>query len=154
MRELDGQCGAQSIEWFIEGSAFWQKYDLAPRPPPFPPLPSARCLSLSVLLCIASRASEGEGWAWSRIVWPKSCPSMHHSILSGLALCRRVTVLHPLYTSLANDQIYDPPPTHIYGLSVVKQQMNTKTLMCVVWGVHCTNAHSLPESSGLSATSL
>jgi hypothetical protein len=45
---------SESIEWFIEDQAFLQSNDSGPGPPPSrPPLPSASCLSFSVLLCVA-----------------------------------------------------------------------------------------------------
>jgi hypothetical protein len=40
---------AESIDWFIEDQAFCQLHAR-----PFPPLPSAYCLSFSIFLCVAS----------------------------------------------------------------------------------------------------
>jgi len=43
-------------------------------PTPFPPLPSASCLSFSVFLCVAGRAYWGEKWVgdgWNQIIRPR-----------------------------------------------------------------------------------
>ncbi len=53
-----------------DDQAFLRSYDLAPHPPPFPPLPSTTCLSFSVFLCVTARAycqdTGGGRWAKSR----------------------------------------------------------------------------------------
>jgi hypothetical protein len=66
-RELASESywSSESIEWFIDDQAFLRSYDSAP---PAPPLPSASCLSFSVFLCVAGRATDGRGWARSQII--------------------------------------------------------------------------------------
>ena len=47
---------------FLEGQAFFWSYDWAPRPPPFPPLPSATCPSLSQSFYVSpSHLTDGRG---------------------------------------------------------------------------------------------
>ncbi len=45
----------ERIELFIEGQAFLRSYDSAPRASSSPSLPSASCLSFTVLLCVSGR---------------------------------------------------------------------------------------------------
>ncbi len=54
----------ESIEWFIEGQAFLPSYDLATTPP----LPSASCLSFSVLLTGRAYWQEKGGLGRSQII--------------------------------------------------------------------------------------
>jgi hypothetical protein len=57
------QYGTESIEWFIEDQALLRSCRMIPLlAHPFPPLPSASCLSFTVILCVAGRAyRSGEG---------------------------------------------------------------------------------------------
>ncbi len=50
------------IYWGLQD--FLRSYDSAPRPPPSSPLPSVRCLSFSVFLCVSGRAYWREGGGW------------------------------------------------------------------------------------------
>ncbi len=79
--------GTEINEWFIEGQAFSQSYDLAPRPPP-PPLPSTSCIS--VLLGVAGlaycrkrgRVDEMKGGGRSQIIQQRESLILYnHSIL-------------------------------------------------------------------------
>ncbi len=64
----------ESVEWFIEGQAFSQSYDLAPRPPSPLPFPSVSWTSdiqeYWEREAICSREG-GRGWARSRIIRPQ-----------------------------------------------------------------------------------
>jgi hypothetical protein len=51
-----GSSQRESIVLLIEDQAFLRSYDSAPRPLPPPSLPSASCLSFSVIMCVAGRA--------------------------------------------------------------------------------------------------
>jgi hypothetical protein len=74
----------------MEDQAFLRSFDSSPRPPPSPPLPSASCLSLSVILCVASQAygqEGGRGWARSQIIYDrkKAWSPINYSVNSGQA---------------------------------------------------------------------
>ncbi len=107
-------------DWMIFRVPGLRSYDSA-TPTPFPPLPSANCLSFSVFLCVAGRAycrERGGGgvWAWSQITKPydhkKAWPSINHSVLSvrGLRreLCFRSAVLYGMFISATWTRA--PPP--------------------------------------------
>ncbi len=83
----------ETIEWFIEDQVFSRSYDSAPRPP-FPPLPSASCLSFSDF-CVSpveltdEIGGERAGWGLGGKITKsynreKAWPSIHHSLLSAL----------------------------------------------------------------------
>ncbi len=65
----------------------WGQYDLAPRPPPSPFLPSANCLNFSVFLCVAGwahwRSTDREGgrrWRRSQIIRPRESLVLYKSL--------------------------------------------------------------------------
>jgi len=76
-----------SIEWFLAVVWFGSS--------PYPPLPSASCLSSSVFLCVADRAcwlERGRGWVRSQIIRRRESLFLkNYSILSA-PVCTRVLV--------------------------------------------------------------
>ncbi len=78
----------ESIVWVIEGQAFSQSYNLAPRPLPLsPPLPSVSSTSDSqesqCAQCSQEREGEGGGRGAESYDRKKDWSPINHSILSG-----------------------------------------------------------------------
>jgi hypothetical protein len=83
----------ESIEWLIEGQAFWRSFDSAPRPPP-PPLQSVSFTSDTQEDRQRKRVNllMGEGgkwWAWSQIRQPQDSLAFYKSLNPLCLYCMR-----------------------------------------------------------------
>jgi hypothetical protein len=88
---------SRTRERFIEGQAFLQSYDSAPRPPPpSPPLSSESSTGVTQEDWERGNLLTGEGgrrWAWSRIIQPKESLALNKSF-NILSLGQRECILY------------------------------------------------------------
>jgi hypothetical protein len=126
------------IFWFIEGHAFLRQYDLAP-------------LSFSVFLCVAGRTYWREkGWGSGRGAESYNreiaCPSINHSILSGVL---RIILHFPLVAII----LYTKSQKYSQNDSYSRVELPFPFVSTVVWGAKlclCENSRiRFPNSSYL-----